>query len=197
MSQQTTQDIYSLEKLQQVWQEGQRFQFIYFWNFKPQDVKLDQYNETCCTQWFPSEFVDESGQQYSCCEQYMMAQKAILFNDNETLDKILKTNVPRQIKKLGREVKNFDENKWSQNSQEIVFHGNLYKYSQNEKFRNYILSVPRNAIFVEASPLDSIWGIKLAADNPKVQNPLEWKGTNFLGFQITRVRDYLVSHPDQ
>ncbi|KAK8865303.1 hypothetical protein M9Y10_010843 [Tritrichomonas musculus] len=197
MSQQTTQDIYSLEKLQQVWREGQRFPFIFFWQSTKEDVQRDQYNQTCCNQWFPSEFTDESGKKYNCCEQYMMAHKAILFNDNETLDKILRCNDPRRIKRLGREIKPFDPVKWNQNDQEIVFRGNMYKFTQIEKCKNFILSVPRNAIFVEASPLDKKWGIKLAADDPRASNPLEWKGTNYLGFQITRVRDYLISHPDQ
>lgn len=194
MSSQATKDIYSLEKLQQVWREGQRFPFIYFWNHTDDDIKRDPFNESCCNQWFPSEFIDDTGRKYNCTEQYMMAQKAILFNDNEILEKILETNNPRQIQKLGRQIKNFNQAKWDENCQEIVYQGNLYKFGQNEKFKSFLLSVPNDAIFVEASPLDKNWGIKLKADDPKAKNPLEWNGTNFLGFQITRVRDYFVSH---
>ena len=35
--------------------------------------------------------------------------------------------------------------------------------------------------------------IKFKEKNPKSQDPLKWGGTNFLGFQITRVRDFIVS----
>lgn len=122
----------------------------------------------------------------------MMAQKAILFNDRRTLKKILECSDPRTIKKYGREVKRFDQVKWDENCQEIVFHGNLLKFTQNEKFRNFILSVPKNAIFVEATS-DGRWGIRFKEKNPKSQDPLKWGGTNFLGFQITRVRDFIVS----
>lgn len=192
MFEQGTQDIYSLEKLQEVWRRGQRFPFVFFHAHSEDDVICDPYNSTCCTQWFPCEFIDETGRKYNCCEQYMMAQKAILFNDRRTLKKILECSDPRTIKKYGREVKRFDQVKWDENCQEIVFHGNLLKFTQNEKFRNFLLSVPKNAIFVEATS-DGRWGIRFKEKNPKSQDPLKWGGTNFLGFQITRVRDFIVS----
>ena len=197
MSQLPTQYIYSLEKLQQVWQEGKRFKFAYFWNSTDEDAQQENYNSSCCNQWFPCDFVDKNGIKYNCCEQYMMAQKATLFKDNEVLEKILSNNDPREIKKLGREVKNFDKEIWGQNCQEIVFQGNLYKFSQNEKCKNYLLSVTNDTIFVEASPFDAIWGIKLSEKKASKKTPLEWQGTNFLGFQITRVRDYLISNATQ
>lgn len=193
MSDLPTNDIYTLVKLQEAWKKGRRFKFVYFWNFEKEDVLLDEFNETCLSQWFPSDFVDDNGRKYNSCEQYMMAQKAILFKDNETLEKILANSNPAEIKKLGREVKNFDQDKWQENCQEIVFKGNLYKFSQNEKLKRYILSVPLDNIFVEASPFDAIWGIHLSAHKASKKTPLQWEGTNYLGFQLTKVRDYLLN----
>ena len=43
-----------------------------------------------------------------CAEQFMMAEKARLFADEITRAKILSTRNPATIKKLGREVRNFD-----------------------------------------------------------------------------------------
>ena len=123
----------------------------------------------------------------------MMAKKAILFNDKKTLKKILINSDPKVIKKLGREVKNFNTKIWYKECQMIVFKANLLKFSQNEQLKSYMLSFSANTIFVEASPLDAIWGIKLSAENTKASNPMKWKGTNFLGFQLTRVRDYLIN----
>ncbi|KAK8899322.1 hypothetical protein M9Y10_001636 [Tritrichomonas musculus] len=186
-----TMDIYSLENLQKAWKDGKRFTFIYFWGFEKEDVYLEP-TETCLTQWYPSEFVDEKGNHFSCCEQYMMAKKAELFGDKEILEKILATNNPDEIKRLGRLVKNFDQEIWDKNCQEIVFQANLYKFSQNENLQNYLLSQSFDAIFVEASPYDAIWGIKLPILKAKTVSPLQWKGKNFLGFQLTRVRDQLI-----
>lgn len=197
MSQLPTQDIYSLEKLRQLWNEGDRFQFVYFWQNTKEDVSKEEYNSSCCNQWFPSNFVDENGRMYNCCEQYMMAQKAIVFGDDDTLQKILSEKNPSKIKKLGRIVKNYNQKIWNSKCQDIVFQGNLYKFTQNEKCRKFLLSVPKDAIFVEASPLDKKWGIRLSEQQPKAKNPLEWQGTNYLGFQITRVRDYIISHSSE
>ncbi|KAK8898315.1 hypothetical protein M9Y10_000599 [Tritrichomonas musculus] len=143
MSQLPTQDIYSLEKLRQLWNEGARFQFVYFWQNTKEDVSKEEYNSSCCNQWFPSNFVDENGRMYNCCEQYMMAQKAIVFGDDETLQKILSEKNHSKIKKLGRIVKNYNQKIWNSKCQDIVFQGNLYKFTQNEKCRKFLLSVPQ------------------------------------------------------
>lgn len=79
------------------------------------------------------------------------------------------------MKQLGRGVKNFNIDKWIQHSQEIVFQGNFLKFKQNEKLREYILSFPKNSVFVEAALDDNIWGIGLDEKNPDAKDPLKWK----------------------
>jgi len=46
-------------------------------------------------------------------------------------------------------------------------------------------------ILVEASPVDPIWGIGMAADHKEVNNPEKWQGLNLLGFALMEVRDEL------
>eukprot|EP01084_Bolivina_argentea_P231811 390815_1 len=65
------------------------------------------------SQWFTSKMIIDNIS-YANCEQYMMAEKAKLFNDNEYYDLILKTDDPRKCKKLGRGVRNFKESIWKQ-----------------------------------------------------------------------------------
>lgn len=38
-------------------------------------------------------------------------------------------------------------------------------------------------------PVDRIWGIGLAQDDEKTNNPNLWRGLNLLGFALMRVRD--------
>ena len=59
----------------------------------------------------------------------MMYGKAILFGDVEVAEKILKTTSPAQQKKLGRQVKNFDDDVWQREREKIVQDGNYYKFS--------------------------------------------------------------------
>jgi ribA/ribD-fused uncharacterized protein len=43
-------------------------------------------------------------------------------------------------------------------------------------------------VLVEASPVDRIWGIGLAGDDPRAEHPDQWRGLNLLGFALMEVR---------
>ena len=45
-----------------------------------------------------------------------------------------------------------------------------------------------NRVLVEASPVDPIWGIGLAADSEFAAKPPKWRGKNLLGFALMEVR---------
>ncbi len=80
--------------------------------------------------WYLSEFtVDDI--KFSSMEQYMMYEKAMLFQDQETAKKILQTDNVADIKALGRTVQNFDDTVWGQSREEIVYKGVLEKFRQN------------------------------------------------------------------
>ena len=97
---------------------------------------------------------------------------------------------PKEQKKLGRLVKNFDEDKWNEVADEIVFQGNLAKYSQNLHLKQMLLATG-DKIFVECSPYDTIWGNGLNISDTLITTPDNWKGTNRLGKAIMRVREVL------
>ncbi len=84
-----------------------------------------------------------------------MAEKAKLFGDNETYQKIIKATNPGEAKSLGREVRGFDESKWVENRFQIVVSGNVLKFSQNKELSEFLLKTS-NRILVEASPVDKI-----------------------------------------
>ena len=69
--------------------------------------------------------------------------------------------------------------------------GNYYKFAQSTKFREYLLSTG-DAILVEASPYDKIWGIGMTADEAKNCGIKQWRGINLLGFALMTVRDELA-----
>ena len=56
--------------------------------------------------WYLSDF-NVGNVQYSSMEQYMMYQKALLFDDMEIAGQILNTTNVGKIKALGRSVKNY------------------------------------------------------------------------------------------
>lgn len=142
-------------------------------------------------QWYPSNFV-VAGIEYNCAEQYMMAQKAIIFGDEDTLEEIMDTDDPSEQKRLGRIVQNFDEDQWNEVALDIVVEGNYAKFSQNPELREWLLSTG-DKILVEASPYDRIWGVGLRESDPRILDKEQWRGTNWLGEALSIVRDMLSS----
>ena len=99
---------------------------------------------------------------YTCAEQFMIASKARLFGDDSALSAILATDDSREQKCVGRQVRDFNEELWQQQWENIVLQGNLAKFSQNEDMRRALLCTVRRRL-AEASPHDNPWGIGLKA----------------------------------
>lgn len=140
-------------------------------------------------QWNMTNFTDGKTT-YSCAEQYMMAKKAELFKDPITLNKILKSTNPKDIKSLGREVKNYKEEIWNLHKSNIVIEGNMLKFGQNPELKKILLSTG-DTILVEASPYDKIWGIGLGVEDEDILDESKWKGQNLLGKALMVVRERL------
>lgn len=123
-----------------------------------------------------------------------MVQKAILFGDLAMADLMHATADTKDVKNLGRRVKNFDPVVWAAQSEQIVFDGNLGKFSQNENLREFLCATG-NLILVEASPVDNVWGIGLTESDAKKTSPSDWKGGNLLGYALMRVRSAILAEP--
>ena len=139
------------------------------------------------SQFYPCKFRDNEGRVFSCAEQYMHFHKAITFGDNDTAKRIMATKSPKEHKRLGRLVKNFDEDIWARKSIEIVRMGNVLKFSQNTELKETLLATHPKEL-AEASPRDRVWGVGLAANDPRIANKERWLGLNRLGEILVRVR---------
>ena len=175
---------YSVQDLIIQFNKNKKLQYVFFW-------KADRINLSigCFSQWQKSYF-EADDYEYCCAEQYMMGQKALLFDDKELFEKILMENHPKTIKALGRQVRNFDGKEWDKIKYKIVADGNFYKFSQNNEMLE-ILQSTNDKILVEASPYDKIWGVGLDENNEKIYDPNYWRGENLLGFALMEVRDVL------
>lgn len=130
---------------------------------------------------------------FNCVEQYMMAAKAKLFNDEETFEKIMETKEPREQKALGRQVKNFVPEEWDAISYRVVKYACLHKFCGNKELGDYLLSTEGKHL-VEASPHDRIWGIGYS-EGDALSNINDW-GENRLGNILMEVREELPSMKD-
>ncbi|UGL62848.1 hypothetical protein [Xanthomonas phage MET13-T1] len=142
------------------------------------------------SQWYPSPMVID-GVEYGCAEQYMMAQKARVFGDEQALDEIMATQSPAEQKAIGRRVRGFDRRQWDSVSRDVVMRASLHKFTSNPKLRAQLL-LTEGTLLVEASPTDVIWGIGLDERDPRCHDPKEWRGTNWLGQVLTDLRESLT-----
>ncbi len=149
------------------------------------------------SQWWPAPFTVD-GITYPTAEHWMMAAKARLTNDLETYEAILSDPDPANAKRLGRQVKNWDEAAWVGVRLDIVIQGSFHKFYQNKELGDYLLSTGA-ATLVEASPADKIWGIGMKSDDPRALNPRLWDGLNLLGMALMVARADLLwkRHQDE
>ncbi len=166
---------------------GEPLKYLFFWGHQPN--KDGSIGQSCFSQWWEQPFEVE-GISYRTAEHWMMAGKARLFGDEEMLQKILAAKSPSAAKKLGREVRSFDQTAWEAHRCDIVLQGNLHKFGQHPDLKDFLLCTG-SKILVEASPFDGIWGIGLAKTAPNIEDPHTWKGFNLLGFALMEIRDLL------
>jgi len=167
---------------------GNKAEFVFFWGPQEQDGEV---SKSCLCQWYESSF-EEDGKVFVTAEHYMMYHKAILSGDIVSSEKILKTVSPAEAKLLGRKVTGFDVALWDKKKFDVVVNGNIAKFSQNKELSEFLINTGE-CVLVEASPVDRIWGIGLAQDNPASENPNSWNGLNLLGFALMKVREQLAN----
>jgi ribA/ribD-fused uncharacterized protein len=177
---------------------GASVKYLYFWGHKPRPD--GSTGSGCLSQWWPATFTVD-GREYASAEHWMMCAKARLFEDPDIAEQILAASHPGEAKALGRRIRGFDEAVWVEHRYEIVVAGNVAKFGQHEDLRRFLLDTGER-VLVEASPVDRIWGIGLAASDPRAADPAQWPGLNLLGFALGEARALLrepaaVSLPDR
>lgn len=91
---------------------------------------------------------------------------------------------------MGRLVRGFDEQTWRRERFGIVVEGSVHKFAAHADLREFLLNTG-DRVLVEASPMDRVWGIGLAADDEAAGDPARWRGPNLLGFALMEARQRL------
>jgi ribA/ribD-fused uncharacterized protein len=158
--------------------EGPGYKYVFF-------CRLSEPNPWF-SNWYISGFrVD--GMAFSCVEQYMMWSKACRMEDAESAQKIMATGAPKEIKALGRKVRNFDVALWDRVKEDVVYTGCLAKFQQNMELKRMLLATG-DAVFVEAADYDCVWGAGLSSQDARIRDEKKWLGLNLLGKVLMRVR---------
>ncbi|MCT4509689.1 MAG: NADAR family protein [Tepidibacter sp.] len=144
----------------------------------------DEYISKGC---FRKECIDTfqvDGDNYFCIDQYMIAEKAVLFNDYDTREEIIDSTDMMDVYALDKKIENYDEDRWLKHQYRILLQGNYYKFAQDSHLRQALLSTGDKAILY-ANPDDRTWGIGMSIEElPDINNPFKWKGHNLLGYAL-------------
>ena len=186
---------YNIDWLAQAVDEGRPLKYVTFWQADPGE------ENNIFSQWYQGNPFYVNGRKYDTAEQYMMSEKALLFHALDSYAQIMNEPNPAKCKKLGRDVKGFKDAVWADAFREIIFHGNLGKMQSDISFVNALLET-EDAVLIEASPLDDIYGAGLSkqnllnADGSLKVHPYQWhkkdstkQAENHLGFVLMGVRD--------
>lgn len=137
--------------------------------------------------------------EFFCTEQAFMWAKAKFFKDEDIAKKILEvtttTQDPMTCKTYGRDVKNYVDSEWDKVRYKYMLEPNIERFRQDEVLKSKLLDPKFDGkTFVEASPYDKIWGIKMGMDTPldELDDENLWIGRNLLGKVITEVRNTLL-----
>ena len=132
-----------------------------------------------CSNFHPKPFCHD-GVDYLTVEQGMMAAKAKCFSDRKAYDAIMNSTTPVDAKFLGRRVRNYDDQVWSERRLREVYALKRSQALQHDEIRNWYLH-RHTWEFVEASPVDRIWGVGLSPSDYGVYDRRQWRGQNLLG----------------
>ena len=177
----------SVEALREKVHEGAEPEYLLFYGHTP--TKSGRVTSSCLSQWWVDPF-EADGVVYPTAEHYMMAGKASLFGDHEKAELIRETPEAKAAKVLGREVTGFDAATWERHRFDIVVDGNLAKFRAHRDLRRFLLGTG-DAVLVEASKKDLVWGTGLAREEKNAATPDYWRGLNLLGFALMEVREQL------
>lgn len=163
--------------------------FVFFYGHGPAAGKLAPLSN----HWVqPESFKDSDGNAFPTSEHYMMYAKAVLFGDAQMAERILRAKSPREAKKLGRKVANFEEATWKKKSIGIVADGCELKFTQCPEARSALLGTG-DRVIAEAAPRDRIWGIGMGKNNPDRLDVSKWRGQNRLGEALMIVRQRIFA----
>ena len=108
--------------------------------------------------------------------------------DSISLANTMATERPEDAKKLGRQIKPWNEELWQKERFGTICKGTELKFSQNSVLRDALLRTG-DATLVEASPYDRIWGVGISVTDAEAGVP--WQGMNLLGLALEHVREKL------
>ncbi len=122
-------------------------------------------------------------------EQYIAAERAVLFDDQESLKKILMSRDPYECKKFGHQIKGFDQEEWDDKAPEVANTVIRAKVDQHTFVKDFLMSTGDKKL-AEADK-ESKWACGISLDDKKLLDFNNWKRIGHAGKVYMKIRDEL------
>ncbi len=134
--------------------------------------------------WFKTS-ITINKQNFNSVEQFYVFNKAKFAKDDDTAERVLKMDEPREMKKLSKKIRVHRE-AWITRGEELIKEGVKEKFKQNQDLRKHLMSTA-GSVLVEAT-WDRVWGSGIPLYKKESQDPTKWKGANQLGKMLAEIR---------
>lgn len=128
---------------------------------------------------------------YVSMEQYLAAQKALMFKDYGAYEGIMRERSARKVRDYY--IVGYIHDQWMKAFPGMQQEGLESKYRLHAPSRDKLMSTGTGSI-VYATEYDRVNGSGLKLDDPRNEDPDEWRGWNVLGKQLVVLREKLREH---
>ena len=135
---------------------------------------------------FPAPFTHK-GEHFNCSEQFIMAEKARHFGDQEAVMAIMNEEEPAKQKQISKLIKKIDKDRWQASAQEIILPGLIAKFEQCKPCKDMLVKTGARDI-IEANPHDCFFGVGVSMHSPTIWDASSYKGKNIMGKMLKVVR---------
>ncbi|KAJ6195989.1 hypothetical protein J3E72DRAFT_245083 [Bipolaris maydis] len=154
---------------------------VLFWKETERDVGF-------LSPWYMCVF-KESGVRYTSVGHFILAEKARLFGDKDTLQKILVADTAEEQKLWAGNIKGIIAKTWEEHALDIATRANIAKFFVSAPLKGRLESFGTRE-FVLASPHDRLFGIGFNATEAIRVGKEQW-GQNLFGQALHATRRHL------
>ena len=160
---------------------------------KRSDETLVFYNSKCTLSNWNREYPFKTdGKEYLCVEQFVMAEKCLMFGDTEAADEIMNETDPKRMRQIGEDIRSYDHRVWLSKMNEVVHAGVYAKFSYEgaRGAREHLLGTGK--LTIGEATRNRKWGTGIHVSEPQALNRVSWMGENIMGEILMNVRDMLT-----
>ena len=121
---------------------------------------------------------------------YIQSQKATMFNDVSSYNKIMGATNSLDCKNAARTIKNFDQDRWEKTAETLCKAGIKAKFSQNQYLLEVLTKKTSNKTLVECAN-DRLWANGVPLYNDSCLDRQRWISQGLLGKLLEEVRSEL------